>query len=162
MQKIHRKFRRIFLYPSAGKLADLFGGLFPTVYHSILRWASCLPPDNVTLLNPVFEVWHEIVLPHGKPKKKALRRNHFSTQMRYIYASMSRFWKKNLLRCNHSFRKLRLPNAMTLPFQKSGIKSVTLSSLISSIMDEWRRTLQRFEGLRSHRDLDLLETCKSL
>ena len=66
---------------------------------------------------------------------------------------MSRFWKKNLLRCNHFFRKPRLPNTKTLPFPKSGVKSVTFSSLISPITDEWWRTIQRFEGSRSHRSI---------
>ena len=106
---------------------------------------------NVTLFNPVFEVWHKIVLPFQKSEEKALRHKHFFSQKRYIYISMSRFWKKNLLQCNQIFREPRLPNINTLPPSKSGAKSVTCSSLISSLTDEWWRIIQRFEGSRSHR-----------
>ena len=65
-----------------------------------------------------------------------MRHKYFFSQKRYIYISMSRFLKENLLLRKHFFRIPRLPNIKTLPFPKSGVKSVTFSSLISPITDE--------------------------
>ena len=53
-----------------------------------------------------------------------MRHKYFFSQKRYIYVSMSRFLKENLLQRKRFFRIPRLPNIKTFP--KSGVKSVTL------------------------------------
>ena len=79
--------------------------------------------------------------------------------IRLISATRYMWWYVTLL-----VRKTVAPQRLFLAFSHSeykhtahiecgGGKSVTFSSLISPITDEWWRTIQRFEGSRSHRSI---------
>jgi hypothetical protein len=65
---------------------------------------------------------------------------------------MSQFWRKNLLRRKHFFRKPRLPNTKPLPLQKSRVKSVTIQEI--NISQTFHKHFGKLHGLECGHNLN--------